>query len=39
MSKHIFILNNIDCANCGAKMEKKINELPQVENAIFTFAT
>lgn len=39
MLKHTFTLNNIDCANCGAKMERKINELSQIENAVFTFAT
>lgn len=35
----IFILENLGCANCAAKMETKINELPGVEYASITFAT
>ncbi len=38
MSK-IYILENLGCANCAAKMEQKINELPEVEKATITFAT
>ena len=34
-----YIIENLGCANCAAKMEKKINELPQVEGATLTFAT
>ena len=34
-----YILENLGCANCAAKMEKKINELPEVEEATITFAT
>lgn len=37
--KKIYILENLGCANCAAKMEKKIKELPEVEDAIITFAT
>lgn len=37
--KKVYILNNLGCANCAAKMEKKIRELPGVENATITFAT
>ena len=39
MNKKIYIIDNLCCANCGAKMERKINELPQVEAATLTFAT
>lgn len=39
MNKKIYIIDNLCCANCGAKMERKINELPQVESATLTFAT
>lgn len=39
MNKKIYIIENLCCANCGAKMECKINELPQVESATLTFAT
>ena len=35
----IYILENLGCANCAAKMEKKIKELPEVEDAVITFAT
>ncbi|MCI9270293.1 MAG: cadmium-translocating P-type ATPase [Dorea sp.] len=35
----IYILENLGCANCAAKMEKAINELPQVEAATITYAT
>ena len=35
----IYIIENLGCANCAAKMEKKINELPDVEVATITFAT
>lgn len=35
----VYILENLGCANCAAKMEKAINELPQVEMATITYAT
>ncbi|MBQ7016437.1 MAG: heavy-metal-associated domain-containing protein, partial [Firmicutes bacterium] len=31
-------LANLGCAHCAAKMEAKINSLPQVEEAVITFA-
>ena len=34
-----YILENLGCANCAAKMERKINALPEVEAAAITFAT
>lgn len=34
-----YILENLGCANCAAKMEKRIREFPEVENATLTFAT
>lgn len=37
--KQIFILENLGCANCAAKMEAKINELSEVHTATITFAT
>ena len=30
---------DVDCANCAAKMEKRINELPGVAEATITYAT
>ncbi len=38
-SKAVFIVENLDCANCAAKMEHRINELPEVGEATLTFAT
>lgn len=35
----IYILENLGCANCAAKMEKRIKDLPEVEDAVITFAT
>lgn len=37
--KAVFILENLGCANCASKMEKKIQELPDVYSATITFAT
>lgn len=44
MSSHhfqneIYIIEHLGCANCAAKMERKIAELPDVEEATLTFAT
>ncbi|MCI8326475.1 MAG: HAD-IC family P-type ATPase, partial [Lachnospiraceae bacterium] len=35
----VYILENLGCANCAAKMEKKINQMEKVSNAVITFAT
>lgn len=35
----LYILENLGCANCAAKMEKKIRELPEVDDATITYAT
>ena len=34
-----FKLENLDCANCAAKMESGINELPGVNKASISFMT
>ena len=39
MPRKIYIIENLDCANCAAKIEAKFNAHPQVEEAIITFAT
>lgn len=39
VEQKIYILENLGCANCAAKMEWKINSLPEVEAASITFAT
>lgn len=35
----IYQLENLGCANCAAKMETKLNALPEVSSATITFAT
>lgn len=39
MSEQIYIIENLGCANCAAKMEAQIQKLPTVEAASITFAT
>lgn len=37
--KRKYSISGIDCANCAAKLEAKMNELPEVDNVVLTFAT
>ena len=37
--REVYIVENLGCANCASKMEKRINDLPGVEEATITFAT
>ncbi|CUX45155.1 heavy metal translocating P-type ATPase [Clostridium sp. C105KSO13] len=37
--KQTYILKNLDCANCAAKIERKIQDLPQVDFASLIFTT
>ncbi len=37
--KKTYIIENLDCANCAAKIEAKFNAHPQVQEATITFAT
>ena len=39
MPKKVYIIENLDCANCAAKIEAKFNALPEVQEATITFAT
>lgn len=39
MSTKIYILENLGCAHCAAKMEEKIAQLPGISEAVITFAT
>ncbi len=39
MPQKIYLIENLDCANCAAKIEAKFNALPEVEEATITFAT
>ena len=34
-----YLIENLDCANCAAKVERKIREIPGVEDAVLTFTT
>lgn len=38
-SAKTYIVEHMDCANCAAKLEAKINALPSVEEAILTYST
>ncbi len=35
----IYTIENLDCANCGAKIERRINAMDGVSDAVLTFAT
>ncbi len=37
--KFTCLVENLGCANCAAKMERRINDLPEVNAATLTFAT
>ena len=39
MQKKIYLIENLDCANCAAKIEAKFNAYPQVQEATITFST
>ncbi len=39
VEKQVYMLENLDCANCAAKIERKIQELPQVDFANLIFPT
>ena len=39
MAEKIYILDDLDCANCAAKIESKLNAHPLVEKATITFTT
>ncbi|GGE60015.1 heavy metal translocating P-type ATPase [Priestia taiwanensis] len=38
-SKQVLILNGVDCADCAAKIEHHVREIPNVTNANFNFVT
>ena len=35
----IYMIEGLDCANCAAKIEAKLNRMPQIEEATITFAS
>lgn len=39
VKKQIYTIENLGCANCAAKMERKIQDLPQVDFANLIYAT
>ena len=39
MEKKVYIIENLDCANCAAKMEAKFNAHEKVKEATITFST
>ena len=39
MSKQVYLMENLDCANCAAKIEAKFNAHPLVQEASITFST
>ena len=39
MAKKVYIIDNLDCANCAAKIEAKFNAHPQIQEATITFST
>ena len=39
VAKQVYIIDNLACAHCAAKMESKIKEMPEVEYANIIFAT
>ena len=38
MPRKVYIIENLDCANCAAKIEKKFNDHPAVQEAVITFS-
>ncbi len=39
MAQKVYLIQALDCANCAAKAEAKIRQVPGVEAAVITFAT
>ena len=39
MQQKVYIIENLDCAHCAARVEDKINAMAEVEAASITFAT
>ena len=39
MTSKVYIMENLDCANCASKIERKIDSLPGVQEVSITFST
>lgn len=35
----LYNVENLDCANCGAKIERALNALPEIDEAVLTYTT
>ncbi len=35
----IYLVQNLDCANCGAKIERALAVMPEIDEAVLTFTT
>lgn len=35
----VYLVENLDCANCGAKIERALNQMEEIDAATLTFAT
>ena len=35
----VYLIEGLDCANCAAKIEAKLNTMPEIEEAVVTFAS
>ena len=36
---HVYMIEGLDCANCGAKIEAALNQMPEVKEAVLTYTT
>ena len=39
MAHKVYLIENLCCANCAAKIEEKLNAMPEVEQAVIAFPT
>ncbi|HHJ7347475.1 TPA: cation transporter, partial [Streptococcus pyogenes] len=39
MAKEIFLVEGMSCASCALTIEKTVNQLPEVEQAVVNLAT
>ncbi len=35
----VYLVQNLDCANCGAKIERALNAMEEIDSAVLTFTT
>ncbi|MCD8019758.1 MAG: cation transporter, partial [Clostridiales bacterium] len=39
MQRKVYILEGLDCANCAAKIERKLSKMPELQDVSVTYAT